>query len=86
MHVKCRWNDWNLEHATKHGCTIEEIEAVLRDPGRGWPRKNGKGRYLVESLGTGGRMIQVGYVIDDDNTRYVIHAMPLTTRGRRGGR
>lgn len=86
MAVEFRWNDWNLDHATRHGCTIEEIEALLRNPGRGWPRISGKGRFLVEGRGAGGRMIRVGYVLDPDNTRYVIHAMPLTTRRRRGGR
>lgn len=25
-----RWNEWNLENATKHGCTVKEIEAIVR--------------------------------------------------------
>jgi hypothetical protein len=25
-----RWNEWNLDHATKHGCRIAEIELVVR--------------------------------------------------------
>jgi hypothetical protein len=32
-----RWNDWNLEHATRHGCTVEEIEMVVNHPDRGFP-------------------------------------------------
>ena len=36
-----RWNEWNLEHATQHGCGIREIESVARHPGRGFPRDRG---------------------------------------------
>lgn len=34
-----RWIEWNREHATKHGCSIEEIESLLNNPGHGYPRK-----------------------------------------------
>lgn len=83
MAIEFRWNDWNLEHGTRHGCTVEEIESVLRNAGHGWPRKSGQGRYVVEGRSRGGRIIRVGYVVDADNTRFVIRAMPLTTRRRR---
>lgn len=82
--VRLRWNEWNLEHATQHGCTIAEIESVVRSAGHGWPRKGDNGKYTVESRGQGGRVIRVIYVIDPEGTLYVIHAMPLTTRRRRG--
>jgi hypothetical protein len=36
--------------------------------------------------GQGDRWVQVVYLIDDDGTIFVIHAMPLTSRRRRGGR
>jgi hypothetical protein len=29
-------------------------------------------------------MVEVVYLLDDKDTAFVIHAMPLTTRGRRG--
>ena len=50
-----RWNDWNCEHATGHGCTIPEIESVVRNRGRGFPRRIGDGKYLVQGRGVGGR-------------------------------
>lgn len=78
-----RWNSWNLDHATIHGCRIEEIESVVRNAGRGFPRKIGDDKLMVEGRGTGGKMIRVVYVLDSDDTIYVIHAMPLTTRRRR---
>jgi hypothetical protein len=81
-----RWIDWNLEQATKHGCTVDEVESVVRNAGRGFPRKM-SGKWFVQGRGIGGRMIEVFYLIDDDEvTAFVVHAMPVTTRRRRGGR
>jgi len=54
-----RWQDWNLEHATRHGCTPAEIEAVVRNGGRGFPRKIGGGKWMVEGRGQGGRAVRV---------------------------
>jgi len=80
-----RWNDWNAEHATSHGCTIPEIESVVRHAGHGWPRHIGDEKYRVVGRGTGDRMVQVIFTYDPppQTTLYVIHAMPLTTRRRR---
>lgn len=77
-----RWNDWNDEHATKHGVSRAEAEAVVRRPPRGYPRKRGEGRFLVQGRGQGGRIVQVVYFIDPDGKHYVIHAMPLSRSGR----
>jgi uncharacterized DUF497 family protein len=79
-----RWIEWNREHATRHGCSVQEIESVLRNPGRGFPRKRDKRKWIVVGRGTGGRMIEVVHLLDDDGTAFVIHAMPLTTRRKRG--
>jgi hypothetical protein len=79
-----RWNGWNFDHATRHGCSVREIEGVVRRGGRGFPRKVGDGKLRVEGRGRGDRVIEVIYALDDDGTAFVIHAMPLTTRRRRG--
>jgi hypothetical protein len=78
-----RWIDWNRDHATKHGCTVPEIEIVVRRAGRGFPRKADSQKWQVIGRGIGDRVIEVVYVLDDDGTAFVIHAMPLTTRRRR---
>jgi uncharacterized DUF497 family protein len=78
-----RWNDWNYEHATKHGVSISEIESAVIRAKRPWPRKIGKGKWLVEGRGQGDRMVRVIYVVGDDDRIFVIHAMPVTTRRRR---
>ena len=55
-----------------------------------WTIRRADGRVaekiMVQGRGDGGRMIQVVYVIDDDGTVFIVHAMPLTTRRRRGRR
>ena len=82
-----RWNEWNRDHCTAHGCTIEEIQRIVRNSGRGFPRYIGNGKWRVVGRGTGDRMVEVIFVDDPgEDTIYVIHAMPLTTRRRRGGR
>jgi hypothetical protein len=86
-----RWNDWNLQSATKHGCKVGEIESVVRRELRRMAVTDaGDGAFRVEGRGTGGRFIEVIYLIDPpdasamyDQTLYVIHAMPLTTRRRK---
>ena len=78
-----RWNAWNRDHATVHGCGIDEIESIVRHPGRGFPRKIGDEKLMIERRGIAGRKVRVVYELDADDTVYVNHAMPLTTPRRR---
>jgi hypothetical protein len=79
-----RWIEWNFLHATKHGCTVEEIRSIVLNPGRGYPRKIGDEKRLTIGRGVADRVVEVIYLLDDDDTYFVIHAMPLTMRRRRG--
>jgi hypothetical protein len=81
--VDFRWNDWNLEHATRHGCSVAEIESVIRAARRPYPRRIDRSKWQVIGRGQGDRFIQIAYVIDSGGSLYVIHAMPLSTRRRR---
>jgi hypothetical protein len=86
-----RWNDWNLEQATKHGCRVAEIEqAVRRELSRRNFRIEADGTRLLIGRGTGGRPLEIAFLLDCpdasatyDDTVFVIHAMPLTTRRRK---
>ena len=80
-----RWIEWNVEKVQKHGCTVAEVECVVNHPPRGYPIRDGDKRR-VHGRGQGDRFVQVVYVIDPDGTLFVIHAMPLIGRRRRGGR
>jgi uncharacterized DUF497 family protein len=76
-----RWNDWNLEHAAKHGVTREECEKVVSSARH---RHHGDGKMIAVGRGNGGRWIQVVFVYDEpEGTVYVIHARPLIDREKR---
>ena len=54
--MEFRWNDWNLDHATRHGVSTEESEWVAENARRPWPellpdyeRLYGRGAYLPRS-------------------------------------
>lgn len=78
-----RWIDWNREHATQHGCSVVEIESVVRNAGHGWPRRLDRAKYVIEGRV---QMVRIIYLKDPEGTFFVIHAMPLTTQRRRSGR
>ena len=52
------------------------LEALFR-------RKIDEDKWLVWGKGRGGRFLQVVFVLDEDETIYVIHARPLTDREKR---
>ena len=81
--MEFRWNDWNLDHATLHGVTVDEAEAVVQAAKRPFPRQAGDGKWFVWGRGSGGRLLQVMYILDDDLMAYIIHARPLTPREAR---
>lgn len=72
-----RWNAWNFEHATKHGVTPAESERVVNSARAPYPEEIGDDKLMVVGRGTGGRILQVIYLLDDDGTVYIIHARPL---------
>jgi uncharacterized DUF497 family protein len=77
-----RWNDWNVEHIQEHGVDPEEAEMVVTLAEPPFPLFRGDGKWLVWGPGWGGRLLQVVFVIDQDDSLYIIHARPLTERER----
>ena len=75
-----RWNQWNVEHLANHGVDPEEAEEVVASAASPYPRHIGDDKMLVWGPGSGGRLLQVIFVIDDDGTAFVIHARELTIR------
>lgn len=78
-----RWNQWNVEHISKHGIEPEEAELVLVSAEAPFPLIHGDGKWLAWGRGSGGRLLQVIFVLDDDGIIFVIHARPLTEREKR---
>ena len=78
-----RWNDWNIDHIAEHGVTTAEAEWIVNNARRPYPEEAGGGRLLVRGQTATGDYLQVSYVLDADDTVYVIHARPLTDREKR---
>ena len=78
-----RWNEWNLDHATRHGVTPAEAEAVVTAAKPPYPEQVGGGKYRVLARGAAGEFVQVLYVVDADGTLYIIHARPLTEQEKK---
>lgn len=80
-----RWNDANLDHATKHGITPKEAQQVVNRARTPYPRYIGDGKWLVWGQTTFGEYMQVIYVEDPapPETVYIIHARSLDEREKR---
>ncbi len=75
-----RWNDWNEEHVWKHGVSLEEAEHVVETARSPFPRMIEDDKRLVWGRGKGGRLLQVIFLLEEDDAIYVIHARPLTEK------
>jgi uncharacterized DUF497 family protein len=56
---------------------------VIRNARPPFPQQIGDDKLLVMGRGTGGKFLQVIYLLDPDDTIFVIHARPLTDREKR---
>jgi uncharacterized DUF497 family protein len=80
--VEFRWNAWNVDHIARHGIDPEDAEAVVEDATPPFPKRAPDDKWLVWGQATNGALIQVVFVLDEDDTVFVIHARPLTERER----
>jgi hypothetical protein len=62
------WTDWNRDHATRHGVTIEEAEYVVTHAKPPYPAYQGDFKFLVRGQADSGRYVQVIYVMESDAT------------------
>jgi hypothetical protein len=58
----CYWDDWNREHATRHGVSEAEIEFALSHAVPPYPEYLGAGKYLVRGHTSAGRYVQLIFV------------------------
>ena len=78
--MEFRWIEWNIEHLARHGIDPEEAEDVVNGASSPYPQRIAGHKLLVWGAGRGGRLLQVIFVIDVDETAFVIHARELTSR------
>lgn len=78
-----RWIEWNLDKLGKHNVTPSEAEYVVNHASRPFPRRLERDKRLVWGRTASGDYLQVIYLMDEDETVFVIHARPLTEREKR---
>jgi uncharacterized DUF497 family protein len=81
--VEFRWNEWNVDHIAEHGVDPEQAEYVVKHASRPYPEYRGDDKWVVLGQTTNGWYLQVIYILDPDDTIYVIHARPLTDKEKR---
>lgn len=81
--MQFRWIDWNRDHIAEHGVDEEEAEMVVRNAKPPFPEEIEDEKVIVKGRGIGGRFLQVIYLLDPDDTVFVIHARPLTEREKK---
>jgi uncharacterized DUF497 family protein len=81
--VDLDWDDWNLEHITKHAVSREEVQEVIAL--RPVFQQAYKGRFLAIGPTQAGRMLAVvvGPVPDRFGSYYVFSARPASRKERR---
>ena len=78
-----RWNAWNVGHIGEHGIVPREAEYVVRNAKRPFPMDEGRGKWTVWGQTENGDYLQVVFVLDPDETIYIIHSRPLTDKEKR---
>ena len=56
-----------MRHIAKHAVAAVEAECVVRNAGRGFPRKIGDGKWLVKGRTENGRFLQVIFIYPEDD-------------------
>jgi uncharacterized DUF497 family protein len=76
------WDDWNREHARKHGVSIESIESVLAGDPIAFPSY--KDRLLMIGPDSDGNMraVIIGQVPGSEEFWYVFSARPASRKER----
>jgi uncharacterized DUF497 family protein len=83
MVPRFRWNQDNEDHLARHGVEPQEAEHVVKHPARGFPRREGNGKYRAWGQTAAGRYLQVVYIFSPPGVVYVIHARDLNDHEKR---
>lgn len=75
-----RWIPWNIAKCDKHGVDPADAEFVVNNARRPFPRRADDDKWLVWGQTSVGDYLEVVYLLDPDDTVFIIHAMPMTDR------
>ena len=81
--MEFRWIDWNIDKLGTHGVQPEEAEFVVEEAAHPYPQHREDDKFLVWGPTAGGRLLQVVFLLDEDDTVFVIHARRLTDKEKR---
>ena len=66
-----------------HEVQPEEAEFVVEQAAHPYPQHREDDKFLVWGPTAGGRLLQVVFLLDEDDTVFVIHARALTDKEKR---
>ncbi len=81
--MEFRWIEWNIDKAIDHGVTPEEAEHVVERATGPYPQYREDDKFLAWGPTAAGRLLQVVFLLDEDDTVFIIHARPLTDKEKR---
>jgi uncharacterized DUF497 family protein len=81
--MEFRWIQWNVDKTQSHGVTQEEAEYVVEWATNPYPLHREDDKFLVWGPTRAGRFLQVAFLLDEDDTVFIIHARPLTDNEKR---
>ena len=81
--MEFRWIQWNLDKVQSHGVTPQEAEYVVEWATNPHPLHREDDKFLVWGPTSAGRLLQIVFLLDEDDTVFIIHARPLTDKERR---
>ena len=81
--MEFRWIPWNVAKVQSHGVSPGQAEYVIAHARPPYPQHREDDKWLVWGSADGGEPLQVVFVLDEDDTVFVIHARPLTEREKK---
>ena len=81
--MQFRWNEWNENHVSEHGVEPAEAEEVVRKARPPYPLASADEKFLVWGSTAEGKFLQVVFVMDEEDSVFIIHARPLTDKEKK---
>ncbi len=81
--MEFRWIEWNIDKVVDHGVTPQEAEEVVEGAASPYPLQREDEKFLVWGATAAGRLLQVVFLLDEDDMVFIIHARPLTEKEKR---
>lgn len=81
--MQFRWNEWNENHVSEHGVAPEEAEDVVCRARPPYPLASADEKFLVWGRTAEGKFLQVVFVVDEEDSVFIIHARLLTDKEKK---